>query len=299
MRNLLLYHLVSGHAWFTCGSVFLLVIVLDAFRVFDRRPRLRGAVPLLLLFLVVLAGLSGTPLSPWLAAPLLASCLAYGFFGFANRRPSLRFSMAACAAALVLAGLVLELPYHFPDPPHGPRLERLYVIGDSLAAGTGNESITWPRILARETGLDVRDLSQQGATTRWALRQQVNRLGPGARPAEVVLIEIGGHDMLGTAGADAFGEVFDQLLSAAEGDRASPRRLVVLELPIIPGKWAYGAQQRRVAARHGALLVPKRLLAGVVLTQENTTDGLHLSATGHERMAQQLVPWLPVQCTSP
>lgn len=68
----------------------------------------------------------------------------------------------------------------------------------------------------------------------------------------------------------------------------------MLELPIIPGKWAYGAQQRRVAARHGALLVPKRLLAGVVLTQENTTDGLHLSATGHERMAQLLIAWLGV-----
>jgi acyl-CoA thioesterase-1 len=294
MRNLLLYHLVSGHAWFTCGGVFLLVIILDVFMVFDGRQRLRRAGPLLLLLLVVLAGLSGTPLSLWLAGPLLASCLAYAFYGFANRRLALRFSIGACAAVFVLAGLILELPYHFPGSLHGPRLERLYVIGDSLAAGTGDESMTWPRLLGKETGLEVRDLSEQGATTRWALKRQASRLGPEARPEEVVLIEIGGHDMLGTAGADAFGEAFDQLLSAAQGDGAHPRGLVVLELPIIPGKWAYGAQQRRVAARHGALLVPKRLLAGVVLTQENTTDGLHLSTTGHERMAQLLIPWLGV-----
>jgi lysophospholipase L1-like esterase len=294
MRNLLLYHLVSGHAWFTGGGVFLLVIVLDAFGVFDKRQRLQRAGAVLLLFLVVIAGLSGTPMSLWLAVPLLAACLAYALFGFANRRLPVRFSMAACTAALALVALLLELPYHVPGVLRGPRPKRVYVIGDSLAAGTGNETRTWPRLLGEETGLEVRDLSQQGATTRWALKQQASSLEPGGGTEDVILIEIGGHDMLGTGGADAFGEVFDQLLSAAEGDRARPRRLVVLELPVIPGKWAYGAQQRRLAARHQALLVPKRLLAGVALTEENTTDGLHLSAIGHERMVQVLIPWLNV-----
>ena len=295
----MLYHLVSGHVWFTCGGAFLLVIVLDAFKVFDGRPRLRRAGVLLLLFLAVLAGLSGTPLSLWLAAPLVACCVAYAVFGFANPRRPIRLSMAGCAAAFVLVALLLELPYHFPDGLHGPRPRRVYVIGDSLAAGTGNESRTWPRILGEETGLEVRDLSQQGATARWALKQQASRLELGGGPEEVVLVEIGGHDMLGPAGADAFGEAFDELLSAAQGDRANPRRLAVLELPIIPGKWAYGAEQRRVAAKHGALLVPKRLLAGVVLTEENTTDGLHLSATGHARIAQLLIPWLGLAAAEP
>jgi acyl-CoA thioesterase I len=245
-----------------------------------------------LLILMVLAGLSGTPLSLWLAAPLLLSCVAYAVFGFGNRRRPIRFSIGICTAALVLVALLLELPYQFPDHLQAPSPRRVYVIGDSLASGTGNESNTWPRILGEETGMEVRDLSQQGTTTRWALKQQASRLEPGAGPEEVVLVEIGGHDMLGTAGADAFGKAFDELLSAAQGDRANPRRLVMLELPIIPGKWAYGAEERRVAARHGALLVPKRLLAGVVLSEENTTDGLHLSAIGHARMAQLLIPWL-------
>ncbi|HYT91625.1 MAG TPA: hypothetical protein VEL76_23130 [Gemmataceae bacterium] len=47
-----------------------------------------------------------------------------------------------------------------------------------------------------------------------------------------------------------------------------------------------------MASKHDVVLIPKRLLAGVILTGANVVDGLHLSSAGHARMAEQLGPWL-------
>ncbi|MCI0456532.1 MAG: hypothetical protein L0Z62_06080 [Gemmataceae bacterium] len=66
----------------------------------------------------------------------------------------------------------------------------------------------------------------------------------------------------------------------------------MLELPLLPRAWAFGAQQRRLAAKHGVVLIPKRLLAGLLLTEANVVDGLHLSPAGHARLPARLGPWL-------
>ena len=66
----------------------------------------------------------------------------------------------------------------------------------------------------------------------------------------------------------------------------------MLELPLLPGQWAFGARQRNLAAKHDVVLIPKRLLAGLVLTDANVSDGLHLTPAGQDRMAELLVSWL-------
>jgi acyl-CoA thioesterase I len=81
-------------------------------------------------------------------------------------------------------------------------------------------------------------------------------------------------------------------LAAARGDSAQPRTVLMMELPIIPGTWAFAAWQRHLAAKHGVILIPKRIIAEVVLTKANVIDGVHLSPSGHERMAELLAPWL-------
>ncbi len=45
----------------------------------------------------------------------------------------------------------------------------------------------------------------------------------------------------------------------------------MFELPVIPGKWAYGARQR--------------VLAKVLVKKENTFDGIHLTQAGHDAIA--------------
>ncbi|HMC66386.1 MAG TPA: GDSL-type esterase/lipase family protein [Gemmataceae bacterium] len=292
MWNLFLYHLASGHAWFSGGAVFLVVAALDAGGFFDTRRRLASAARILLIIGVILAGLAGTSPSLWLAVPLLVCCVGYSCIGFCHRSRRLRLGLAASAVALVVAGVLVELPYHFPSLPQTPRPRRLYILGDSLAAGVGIKEITWPKLLAERTGIQVSDLSLAGATARNALRQQAPALERSTDTEAWVLVEIGGNDMLGGPTADEFGEALDRLLVIARGDPASPRTVIMLEVPLTPGKWAFGAWQRQLAVKHGASLVPKRVMAGVILTDANVLDGLHLSQAGHERLADLLIPWL-------
>src|SRR5262249_23677190 len=125
-----------------------------------------------------------------------------------------------------------------------------------------------------------------------ALKDQLPRIEQEAGAEDWVFIEIGGNDMLGDTSTASFAEKLDPLLARARGDPDRPRTVVMMELPIFIGRWGYAVQQRDLAARHGVVLVPKRLLADVLLTTANTIDGIHLSKVGHQRMATLLAPWL-------
>jgi len=257
MLNLFLYHLASGQVWFSCGLVFLLVAVLDVLGGFDRRKRLGRLASILLLVAVLLAGASATPVPLWLAIPLAAACLAYLLFGFGHRVGKRRVVLAVCAGSLILVSLVLELPYHLAQPPAQARAQRLYVVADSLAAGLGQERTTWPKLLAARTGIEVRDLSYAGANTHSVLREVRAGLEAEDSASAWVLVSIGGNDMLGRTTAEAFGRDLDELLTLARGNPSRPRMVLMQELPLIPGAWAFGAEQRRLAARHGVVLIPK------------------------------------------
>jgi hypothetical protein len=67
---------------------------------------------------------------------------------------------------------------------------------------------------------------------------------------------------------------------------AAPGRTVVMfELPLFPHKIAYGQIQRRLAAKYGISLIPKRYFISVIGGANATLDGLHLSDAGAHRMA--------------
>jgi lysophospholipase L1-like esterase len=227
-----------------------------------------------------------------LAIPLIACCLGYTLFGFSHRVWKRRALLGVCAGVAVVTALAMELPYHLTSPPQGLRCQRLYIVSDSLAAGLGREQTTWPKLLAARTRVEVRDLSFAGANTRLALRSVQPVLEQDEDSDAWILISIGGNDMLGKTSAEDFATDLDRLLALARGNPAHPRRVLMQELPLVPGAWAFGAAQRRLAAQHGVALLPKKLLAGVVLTGENVVDGLHLSPAGHERMAQEYLPWV-------
>jgi acyl-CoA thioesterase-1 len=292
--NGFLYHLASGHAWFSCGLLVLMLIALDLRGAFAGRRRRTLAGRVLLLTALCVAAATATPLGLWLAAALVVSCLAYAFAGFASSAVRRRV-LGGLAAACVLLSMALELPYHLVRPPQTPRPRRAYVVADSLAAGLGGEKVTWPARLGELTGVDVTDISFAGADARWALRQQVPHIETDDDPEAWVLVSIGGNDMLGRTTPAEFGQNLDSLLAAARGDPSRPRTVLMLELPLIPGAWAFGAHQRRLAARHGVVLVPKRVLAGVILDAADVLDGVHLSPAGHERMARELAAWLGQQ----
>jgi acyl-CoA thioesterase-1 len=143
----------------------------------------------------------------------------------------------------------------------------------------GSEHDTWPAILARRHAVDVRDHSQAGATARSALKQAEQVTGSGS----LVLVEIGGNDVLGETTPGAFEQALDDLLAVLG---AHHRTVVMLELPLPPFSNRYGAAQRRQAARHGVFLVPKRVLMGILSAHASTLDTIHLSPSGHAHMAE-------------
>lgn len=162
----------------------------------------------------------------------------------------------------------------------------LAVIGDSISAGLGGRTEPWPVILARIAGLAVTNLAVPGDTTAGALAQ-----AKPIPPSDAsVLIEIGGNDRLGDTGARRFERDLKALLDAV----CRPGRVVAMfELPLPPLANAFGRVQPREADAHGVILIPKRVLAGVLGAPGATLDGLHLSQAGRIRMASLLGTMIP------
>ena len=159
----------------------------------------------------------------------------------------------------------------------------LYVIGDSLSAGIGTEfAPTWPEVIRSRHHTDVVNLSRDGGTIASALRDLDRHppLGSG-----LVLLEIGGNDQFGRTPTAEFEGNLGALLSRVAGPG---RAVVMFELPLLPFNNGYGRVQRRLAAEHGVMLIPKRVLIDVVSPAGATTDGIHLTAEGHREMAEQV-----------
>ena len=75
---------------------------------------------------------------------------------------------------------------------------------------------------------------------------------------------------------DATADVGDQTFTAQleqliRSLRAAQHEVLLVELPLLPLSNAYGRTQREIAARHGAILLPKRFLAEAM--QHGTQGG--------------------------
>jgi acyl-CoA thioesterase-1 len=274
MLNTLLYFFASGLSFFP-GSAMLLVAVAAPLWAQNRRGRR---------WLAYLGGLgailiacSTTPLPHWFYGLWLAAILfcpmAISYCG--NVAQKIAMGLAAAWTAIALG---CELPFAVTPSIPTPDSE-LVVVGDSISAGVGGEKRTWTDILESERAFRVINLSRAGATAKSAL----NQVASIASPESPVLLEIGGNDLL----SDAAPAEFERDLSILLQRLTTPARTVaMLELPLFPTRMAYGQIQRRLAKKYNVLLIPKRRFAWVLLSPEGTSDGLHLSDRGHQRMAQ-------------
>ncbi len=181
--------------------------------------------------------------------------------------------------ATVTAELIERHRLHALPLPALPA--EVHVIGDSLSAGIASEhEHLWPTLLANEWQVPVRNHAQAGATTASAFRQ--------AEKIEcddcLVLVEIGGNDLLSGRDSRQIEADLDQLLARLTAPR---RTLVMFELPVppIPGGYEFARLQRRLAHRHAVHLIPRRVFSNVLFSEEATTDGLHLSVSGHRAVA--------------
>ena len=273
----LIFHVVSGQSFFS-GVACLLAAVALSFRTNNRWIRiLRNS-------LVGLGGTliaaSATPFSPWIYLLLFLITVAWLLCELINR-DRIRIPLRAITAIAWIAACLFEIPYHFMSnvPPLGH--PTLGIIGDSITAGIEQGTVTWPTWLARRYGVVVVDHAVAGATVTSAMNQ-ANAVSTDER---LVLLEIGGNDLLGGTSTEDFEHGLDNLLAAV----VRPGRVnVMLELPLPPGSNEFGRIQRTIASKYKVLMVPKRVLLGILLNNGATLDSIHLSPDGHQRMAEVL-----------
>jgi len=274
----LVFHVASGQSFFTGAACLTVAVCLSASK---KRRHIRITRNALVYLGGTLVFVSATPLPPWFYLLLLiASLLWLAGEGFDGRVPArLILGLRVAVATIWLAAVLVELPYHLS--PRVPQLGHpiLGIIGDSVTAGMGEQkAITWPGIFANRYGVMVHDHSRAGANVASALGQAASV----SSEERLVLLEIGGNDILGETTPAGFAAGLASLLSAV---RQPGRVVVMLELPLPPTYNAYGRIQRRLAREYKTLLVPKRILLGVLQQQGTTVDTIHLTQEGHLAMA--------------
>lgn len=274
--NWLVFHIASGHAFFT-GIAFLAFAGFASTRSHRIFPRLAG---LAFVVGVIFVAISSTPIPYWyygVAAVLSAFWIACQF------KDSWRSSAAFALVGVWVVAAAIELPFHIHPTLHSAPDRSVTVIGDSVTAGVGGSETaeTWPNIIAREHQLNVQDISHVGETAASALRR-AQSTGISSR---IVVVEIGGNDILGSTSPRKFAQDLDGLLKFVG---ARNRQIVMFELPLPPFHHEYGRIQRQLAAKHDVYLVPKRVFLSVIAGGDATLDTIHLSQSGHEAMADRV-----------
>jgi acyl-CoA thioesterase-1 len=270
-------YFASGESLYLGAGLLTLVMVTSPF--LKRIWLLRNVTAWLALAMMVMAC---PPFAAVIDLIFLAAFLLW--FIVSNRDGStqawlrLRPSSTVVLMLFLLTLTSLELAHRSMPMITGKPSDHLVVIGDSISSGIDPYTPPWPHVLEQMSGVSVRNLARPGAQVREGL-MMAEKLTP---DDGVVLIEIGGNDLLMGVPSGEFGQALDALLSKI----ATPGRTVVMfELPLFPDKIAYGQIQRRLSAKYGVSLIPKHYFTQVIGNANATSDGLHLSAFGSSRMA--------------
>lgn len=238
----------------------------------------------------------GTALAVLSAVPVHAAgyvlLLASVVWWQVTQERSVPFRRASTAALFfVAAGLATaEVRERSLRTLHASVGRHLAVIGDSLSAGAGSPSdTTWPVLLATRCQGSVANLARAGAVLSDGVAQG-RRIPPGPT---IVIVELGGNDILTGTTPGQFSADLSSLLAALAG---RDRRVLMFELPLLPFQNSYGRIQRQVCRDSGVALIPRSVLAAALTRTGHTSDGLHLSLEGHAWLAAEVSAWLCAAC---
>ncbi len=277
---------------FVNGNTFFYGIVLFLFTslmAFLPKRKIFSGLSRFLTFLGILAVLlSSTPLPIWFYVLWGSSIVCFLFYkahsGLETNKQHAYHLPPIVVIIISLVAALWELPYHTKPSINTTRITRIIVIADSISAGIGDKTTTWPVILKKKYSIDIVDLSLPGATLESAITQAKGLIF-GNSDRSLIILEIGGNDMLGETKIDKFQYGFDELLKVVS---KSTNKVVLLELPLPPFHNHYGKIQRELTAKYHTVLIPKHYFTQVLGHPDATMDGLHLSETGHHAMVQML-----------
>jgi len=247
------------------------------------------------LLLIVRTALDPTFWIPWVGIALLALIVR------SRVRWTQTRALTATLAATISAFLILDRPSLVPwlvrHSPVDPATV-LVCAGDSLTSGVDldNDSETYVARLRADLGCSVINAGFPGDTTA-DLLARLDRDILAHRPTAVLLC-IGGNDYLnGVPRADFAGNL-EHIVSRI---CAVTRNCVLVEVPSGMVWNPYAGVYRRIARRHGCVLVPEsnlrrwlapEMLAHSWLPQPMTLDGIHLSPHGASVVARWLRPYV-------
>jgi lysophospholipase L1-like esterase len=274
-------HFASGASLFSGASLLLLAAALSPW-LRSRWARGTRSVAGCLAIALVLG--SVPPWPAWFITAHVAACAIWLFAEESARVRSLtgiRVPRVAIIGLTILLGSV-EFPYTLPPSIPPGQAQRLYVIGDSISAGMGDDDRAWPTVLGMAAGIPVTNLAMDGATVADGLSQALRV----AETRAVVLVEIGGNDLLSGLPVREFTARLEALLASL---RRPGRTIVMVELPCMPFSIGYGRAQRALANAYEIHLIPKRFFTRVLGAPGATTDGLHLSVAGARLMADTIL----------
>lgn len=286
--NWLTYTVISGQGFFVGGLLIVLALGIES-RLSPDRVRLREWTVILGMTLgICLIGVSSTPLPVWFYGIGTLAVFAYLVSVLLPRCHLRRPLLRAVLALVVAAGVCGELPYHLRQPIAHRQQSAIYVLGDSVSAGIGQPGVVpYPQLLQMGHGVPVTNLAVSGCTIKGATAtfDQVRD------PAGLVLVEIGGIDLFQNRSPKDLRTDLRNLLHRAATTR---RTVVMLELPLPPFCRECGQTQRQLARQYGVILVPKRIMSGVLCTPgaADPLDRIHLTRRGQELMAERIWPWL-------
>ncbi len=240
---------------------------------------------------IVVVVISGTPQPVWLYALwLISAVIGLYILNRPRLRPRHKWHCAVAVGVGTAMLVLAETPYHqrpvvgvAPDTP-------IYVLGDSISAGTECDAKAWPAVLDGMLPNPVTNLAVWGTSAAGAMKQarQIDR------PSALVIVEIGGIDLISRHASATFRKDYDALLAALHH---AGHKLLLIEIPLFPFTNGYGQAQRELAKKYNAALIPKRHFARVLSLPDATLDDLHLSQRGHLAMATMVAKSISV--TSP
>jgi acyl-CoA thioesterase-1 len=273
--NPVVLYFASGESLYPGAAILLIVIAISPLLRSLWLVRLRNISAWFALIMIVMA----CPPFPWIVdAAFLATFLLWhvGTNLTAYRKATRPAAAILAALLIILSGL--ELRHRDLPLISGAPGDHVVVIGDSISAGIDPRVPTWPVVMEETLGVPVKNLSSAGAFTTDGLRMAPKV----AQEDQVILIEIGGNDLIAGAPSSQFASSLEALLKKVT---APGRTVVMFELPLLPDRIAYGQVQRRLAKKYGVWLIPKRYFVSVIGGANATSDGLHLLPEGTRRMA--------------
>ncbi len=285
--------LASGDSLYP-GALLLGLAVMTARPSGSRRLQSLHSLAIWLGFSLIV--MASPPVSGWMAVVFLAAFFLW-FVAKGRVRGDLIWTRLRVTAAAILLVWLLAVPSSELLRRRMPRIHvdasyHLVVIGDSISSGIDAHTPAWPTVLQRQTGVPVQNLSRAGAGIVEA-RAMASRV---QSKDTLILIEIGGNDLLSGMSSAEFGQALESLLSSLS---MPGRTLVMFELPLLPHKIGFGQMQRRLSTKYGVFLVPKHFFTRVLGGTDATSDGLHLSESGARQMATLVAQVLCLQPARP